>query len=78
MTGTYMGGLTWGYVLRRLGMWLLTIWIGSTLIFLIPRLAPGDPVAAMVSRMTAQSGFVENSAEIIEAWRARFGLDEPL
>jgi peptide/nickel transport system permease protein len=59
-------------------MWLLTILIGTTLIFLIPRLAPGDPIAAMVSRMSAQSGFVENSAEMINAWRARFGLDEPL
>jgi peptide/nickel transport system permease protein len=59
-------------------MWLLTILIGSTLIFMIPRLAPGDPVAAMVGRMSAQSGFVENSAQIIEAWRARFGLDQPL
>ena len=73
-----MGGITWGYVLRRLGMWFLTILIGSTLIFMIPRLAPGDPVAAMLGRMTAQSGFVENSAQIIESWRARFGLDQPL
>jgi peptide/nickel transport system permease protein len=73
-----MGGITWGYVLRRIGMWLLTILIGTTLIFMIPRLAPGDPVAAMVGRMSAQSGFVENSAQIIEAWRARFGLDQPL
>ncbi|MCB0022819.1 MAG: ABC transporter permease [Caldilinea sp.] len=73
-----MGGITWGYVLRRVGMWLLTILIGTTLIFMIPRLAPGDPVAAMIGRMQAQAGFVENSAQIIEAWRARFGLDQPL
>jgi len=73
-----MGGLTWGYVLKRVGMWVLTIWLGTTIIFIIPRLAPGDPVAAMVSRMSAQSGYVENSAELIEVWRARFGLDEPL
>jgi len=59
-------------------MWLLTILIGTTLIFMIPRLAPGDPVAAMIGRMQAQSGFVENSAQIIEAWRARFGLDQPI
>jgi peptide/nickel transport system permease protein len=59
-------------------MWLLTILIGTTLIFMIPRLAPGDPVASMIGRMSAQSGFVENSAEIIEAWRARFGLDQPI
>ena len=73
-----MGGLTWNYVLKRIGMWFLTVWLGTTIIFLIPRLAPGDPVAAMISRMTAQSGYIENSAQLINAWRARFGLDDPL
>jgi peptide/nickel transport system permease protein len=66
------------YLLKRLGMFLLTVWLGATLIFFIPRLAPGDPVASMVSRMAAQSGRVENSAEIIAAWREKFGLDAPL
>jgi peptide/nickel transport system permease protein len=73
-----MGGLTVSYVLRRLGLFLLTIWLGSTIIFLVPRLAPGDPVSAMVTRMMAQGAQIENSAAIIEAWRARFGLDDPL
>lgn len=73
-----MGGITWNYVLKRVGMWFLTVWLGTTIIFLIPRLAPGDPVAGVISRMTAQSGYVENSAEIINAWQPRFGLDEPL
>lgn len=66
------------YLLKRIGMFFLTVWLGMTIIFIIPRLAPGDPVAAMVSRMTAQAGRVENSAEIIQAWRERFGLDAPL
>jgi peptide/nickel transport system permease protein len=73
-----MRGLTKEYVIRRIGMFFLTVWLGATLIFIIPRLAPGDPVAAMVTRLMAQSGYVANSAEIIEAWRARFGLDAPI
>jgi peptide/nickel transport system permease protein len=73
-----MGGLTPKYLLRRLGMFVLTIWLGATIIFIVPRLAPGDPVAAMVSRLMNQSGYVENSAQIIEAWRVRFGLDGPI
>jgi peptide/nickel transport system permease protein len=73
-----MGGLTVGYVVRRLGMFFLTVLLGTTLIFIIPRLAPGDPVAAMVNRMTAQSGSVANSAEMVKAWRVRFGLDAPM
>lgn len=72
-----MRGLTKEYVLKRLGMYFLTIWLGTSLIFTVPRLAPGDPVAAMVSRMSGQAGYVENSGQIIEAWRKKFGLDEP-
>jgi len=73
-----MRGLTAGYVARRVLMFFLTVWIGTTIIFIIPRLAPGDPVAAMISRMINQSGYIENSAEIIEAWRKKFGLDDPM
>ncbi len=72
-----MGGITLGYLVRRVGLFLVTVWLGATLIFIIPRLAPGDPVAAMISRMTAQSGYVENAGALIDKWRLRFGLDGP-
>jgi len=71
-----MGGLTREYVLRRIGMFLLTVWLGATIIFIVPRLAPGDPVTATIGRMIAQGGSVENADEMIEAWRERFGLDD--
>lgn len=73
-----MGKLTRGYFFRRLLIFFLTIWIAATLIWLIPRLAPGDPITAMVGRMIRQAGYVENSAVIIEGWRERFGLNDPL
>ena len=72
-----MRGLTTGYVVQRVGMFFLTIWIGATLIYFIPRMMPGDPIAGVVSRMVAQSGNVENQAELIAAWREKFGLDDP-
>jgi len=59
-------------------MYALTVWLGLTLMFIIPRLAPGDPIAAMVARLATQAGRVENSEQMIQAWRARFGLDAPL
>ncbi len=73
-----MRGLTKAYVIRRLGMYVLTVWPGSTIIFVIPELVPGDPIAAMIGRMSQSAGRIENSAEIINAWRARFGLDAPM
>ena len=72
-----MGGLTRDYMVRRLLMWLLTVWIGASLIFTIPRLAPGDPIAAMVMRMAGQGAVIEDSVTLINAWRLRFGLDGP-
>jgi peptide/nickel transport system permease protein len=73
-----MGGITLGYLLRRIGIFFLTIWIAASIIWLIPRLAPGDPISAMVSRMIRTSGYVENSDKIIEGWKERFGLNDPL
>jgi len=73
-----MGGLTKEYVIKRIGMFLLTVWLGTTVIFIIPRLVPGDPVQAMIGRMMTEGVDVENSAQIIKAWRERFGLDQPI
>ena len=73
-----MAGLSLNYLLRRLMVFFLTIWVAATVIFIIPRLAPGDPIGAMIARMSQTEGFVENADIIIEAWRKRFGLDDPL
>jgi len=67
-----------GYILRRLGVFFLTIWISATIIFIIPRMAPGDPISAMVSRISQQSGTVEGADEMVRIWREKFGLDDPL
>lgn len=73
-----MRGITKGYLLKRFMMFLLTVWLGLTIMFIVPRLAPGDPVSAIVARMMAESGRVDGSEELIQAWRERFGLDEPI
>jgi len=66
------------YLLRRFGVFFLTIWISATIIFIIPRLAPGDPISAMVARISEQSGSVEGADEMIRVWREKFGLDDSL
>ncbi len=73
-----VGGVPAGYFLRRLLVFFLTIWFAATIIWAVPRLTPGDPVAAMVGQMMETASYVEGADEIIEAWRARFGLDRPL
>lgn len=70
--------MTIRYILRRVGIFFLIIWVASTLNFMIPRLAPGDPIAAIIGQMEVQGAKVENSAQLIALFRERFGLDDPL
>jgi len=64
------------YVLKRLGMFVLTVWLGATIMFIVPRLAPGDPVQAIIGRMLTEGSNVENAQEIVDAYRERFGLND--
>lgn len=70
--------MTIGYLARRLPVFLGVIWAAATLNFVIPRLAPGDPVSAILAQLIRQGGSVAGSAEIIASYRATFGLDDPL
>ncbi len=72
-----MAGLTRSYVLQRLLMWFLTMFIGVTLVFAIPRLNKSDPTTAMVLRMANLRGYVENADEIIATYKQAFGLNDP-
>ena len=73
-----MGRIPLDYLIRRLGIWLLTIWVAATIIWIIPRLAPGDPIEAMVGDMASAGANVEGADAIIEEFRSRFGLDDPI
>jgi peptide/nickel transport system permease protein len=45
------------YVLRKLGFYLVAAWAALTINFLLPQLIPGNPVEALIGRMS-QSGTV--------------------
>ncbi|MFS0693378.1 ABC transporter permease [Streptomyces nitrosporeus] len=59
------------YVLQRAVFYAATAWAAITINFLIPRLMPGDPVEALMSRYQGQ---LDTSA--IASLKALFGLDE--
>lgn len=73
-----MGRIPLDYLLRRVGIWLLTIWVAATVIWIIPRLAPGDPIETMIGDMASAGTNVAGADAIIEQFRERFGLDDPL
>ncbi len=60
------------HVLRRILFYVFAIWIAVTLDFFIPRLAPGDPVAAIVGKMSTK-GYVTPAMR--QTLAAMFGLD---
>ncbi len=72
-----MKGLTKGYLLQRILMWFITIFIGVTLVFVIPRIGKGDPITSIITRIMNQQGYVENADQIIESYKERFGFNDP-
>src|SRR5919201_2491028 len=73
-----MRGLDLRYFVRRIGMFFLVVFVAASFNFFIPRLAPGNPIGAITSRMANASAGIENGQAMFEAYRKRFGLDEPM
>lgn len=64
------------FVLRRLAISLITIWVISIISFVIIQLPPGDFVSTYIAQL-AQSGAI-GSGEDVERMRADYGLDQPM
>lgn len=60
-----------GWLVRRTGQALLTFLLATSLLFIIMRLSPGDPLARLESDRPL-------SAEAMATLRARYGLDQPI
>jgi peptide/nickel transport system permease protein len=73
-----MRGINLSYFVQRIGMFFLVIFVAASFNFLIPRMAPGNPIGAITSRMANASAGIENGQAMFEAYRKRFGLDDPL
>jgi peptide/nickel transport system permease protein len=58
------------YVLKRVAQTILTAWFTVTVVFVLLRLAPGDPAVSYAPP--------NPSSEQLEAIREEFGLDQPL
>ena len=67
-----------GYIVNRIGLLLLIIWIAISINFIIPRLIPGDPIESAFRTQAATSGSQSFDVERVAAsYRAKFGLDQP-
>lgn len=70
--------MSWSYLCRRLLMFAAVLLCATTINFIVPRLAPGDPTAAVLEQLTSRGQQVEGAADIVATYRAQFGLDDPI
>ncbi len=68
-----------GYVAKRLGVFLLILWLAATLNFFLPRLSGMDPVRQKLLAQAQLGGYVQTGIEaMVKEYDQRFGLDKPL
>lgn len=71
--------MTVSYVARRVVLFLAMVWVGVTLVFMLTRLAPGDPIEARVLAQEAVAGNTGGDVNaIVNAYRRKFNLDQSL
>ena len=67
-----------GYVLRRVGVFLLVIWAAATVNFVIPRLSPVDPIKEALLKVTSMGASQAGMETLTRTFAERFGLDQPV
>jgi len=67
------------YLLKRLGVFLIIVWAGITINFIMPRLAPVNPIQERLLQAVSFGGAGKSDMEaVVRTYEARFGLDQPL
>lgn len=66
------------YFLNKLGWFLVTLVCAFILNFILPRLMPGDPVAAIVSRMAQGMSDARGVQAIYQQYTELFGTNRPM
>jgi len=65
-------------MVKRLISYFVTLFAAFTIIFLIPRFAPGDPIQALLMRLSLQGQQIPGGDEIVKAYKKMFGLEGDL
>ena len=67
------------YLVKRVGLFVLILWLASTVNFILPRLGGQDPMRAQLGAQAAMGGNSQAGAKaMIAEYDTRFGLDKPL
>ena len=67
------------YIGARLGMFILVVWLATTVIFFLPRIASDrNPVRERLVMMAATGNLATGMEKVVEAYEKEYGLDQPL
>ena len=66
------------YIVSRLAMFFITIFVASTIIFFLPRLTGQNPLEERFYQEAQRGGFLEDVDEIVAAFEEKYGFDKPL
>ncbi len=62
------------YIFGRLVILIVTVFISVTVVFFVPRLAPGDPLNSIMIQLR-RAGSNRGAASLIDEYRRMFGMD---
>jgi len=65
-------------VVSRLAIYFVTILLAITLNFIVVRITPADPIAAILGRMASKGLSVSGGQQIVELYTKTFALDQPI
>ena len=68
------------FVIKRIALFFVVIWAAASINFFLPRIATDrDPIRERLSQLAATGGLRQEGVEaMVEAYKAKFGLDKPL
>ena len=67
------------YLLKRIGLFIVVIWVAATINFVLPRLSGGNAIREALLQQAAQGGYVQSNIDAMVAeFDKDFGLDKPL
>lgn len=66
------------YVFKRLATFIITLFAALTIIFLITRFAPGDPIGALLTQMSQRGQQIPGGEKLVLEYRKMFGMDGSL
>ncbi|HEY3061343.1 MAG TPA: ABC transporter permease [Chloroflexota bacterium] len=67
------------YLVRRLILFFVVVWVAATINFVLPRLSGGNAIRNQLTQQAASGGYVQGNIDAMVAeFDKEFGLDKPL